>query len=115
MFAFPVQIGKQAGKIILTGSFTAAQAVELLREAKLSVNSKAQRSLVTGKNKDDTSELIANDKVLATPRVKNFTTFIRRVMDGVEKKEVAQGFFGAISLTVPEGVTGIRIEDRIDL
>jgi hypothetical protein len=108
-------LGTQAGKAILTGTMRAQEYVHHLRNKELTVNSKAQRSLVPGANKETTSDLIDNDGVLKMQRMKSFLKFVRRVIDNVERGNVTEGFFGSVSFVLPEQFTRARFEPlRID-
>jgi hypothetical protein len=101
-FVKTVLVGQQAGKLILTGSLRAQEYAELLRGNEITVNPNAQRSLVPGVFKESTRDLIENDGVLKMPRMKNFLKFVHRVMD--------EGFFGSVSLVLPEKFTRARLE-----
>jgi hypothetical protein len=109
-FAKVVFVGHQGGKALFTGTLVAQEYVHHLREKALVVNSNAQRSLVPGAHKESTDDLIENDRVLKMPRMKSFLKFIHRVMDNVEDGKVNEGFFGSVSLVVPEGFNGARLE-----
>lgn len=105
-----VLVGNQAGKLTLTGAFLAQEFVELLRGKEVVVNPKAQRSLVAGAQKEATGDLIDNDRVLKMPRMGKFLKFVKRVMDNLERKDVADGFFGSVSLVIPERFAKARLE-----
>lgn len=106
-----VLLGKQAGKVVFTGSMPASEHINLLRAKEMIVNSNAQRSLgKAGPGKETTSDLIDNDKILKTDRAVNFIKFVNRVMDNVEKAIVNEGFFGSVSFVLPSSFTKAKFD-----
>jgi len=106
----PVLAGHQNGKTILTGTISAADIISALTSEALSVNPKAQRSLAgAGANKETTRQLLDDERVHKTPRMKSFVAFQKRVMEELEKGHSDQGFFGALSLAVPEEFKAARV------
>src|SRR5262245_59624092 len=97
-----VAVGKQNGKPVLVGLMAAADIISHLQSEALAVNERAQRSLAKGTSHETTKELLQDDRVHTTPRMKSFISFMERVMTEIEKGEVGQGFFGAIQLVVPK-------------
>src|SRR5579862_6520245 len=109
-FTKTVLLGKQAGNTILTGNLRGQECVQLLRSKELSVNPRAQRSLVPGVNKEPTEDLIENDRVLKMPRMKSFLRFVNRVIDNLEHDNVHEGFFGAVQFVLPEKFRKARMQ-----
>ena len=84
--------------------------VNLIRSGELGVNANAQRSLMTGKFKESTTDLINADRVERVPRMKNFTLFVERVIKNMESGDKSEGFFGAPQFTIPEAFSSARLE-----
>jgi regulator of replication initiation timing len=102
--------GKSAGKCIMLGMISAADLIELLRTKMISVNENAQRSL--GKTlEESTVDLLDDDRIENTPRMKSITKFLKRVMDNVEKNSPSneEGFFGCLQLAIPDNFHGARL------
>jgi hypothetical protein len=102
--------GKSAGKCIMLGMISAADLIELLRTKMISVNENAQRSL--GKTlEESTVDLLDDDRIENTPRMKSITKFLKRVMDNVENNNPSneEGFFGCIQLAIPDDFKGARL------
>lgn len=116
-FSCSVIQGKSAGKYIMIGMISAADLIEFLRAKIISVNENAQRSL--GKiAEESTIDLLDDDRIENTPRMKSITKFLKRVMDNVEKDQPTneEGFFGCIQLAIPDDFNGARlIVANIDL
>lgn len=104
-----VHVGKQNGKPILVGMMSAHEIIAYLESESLAVNASAQRSLARGQNKETTKELIEDDRVHTTPRMKSFTEFLETLMAKVEEGQKDQGFFGAIQLVIPDKYKGARL------
>lgn len=102
-------IARQAGKVIAIGTMTGAEIVHALRSGQIRVNPQAQRSLVKGAAKDTTAELLDNDRVETTPRMKSFMRFADRLMEELKKGRNTEGFLGCIQLVVPEAYKGARL------
>ncbi|PSO19508.1 MULTISPECIES: DNA sulfur modification protein DndB [Bradyrhizobium] len=109
-----VLLGKQAGKVVFTGSMPASEHVNLLRAKEMIVNPNAQRSLgKAGPGKETTSDLIDNDKILKTDRAVNFIKFVNRVMDNVDRAVVNEGFFGSVSFVLPASFTKAKFDMKL--
>jgi hypothetical protein len=110
MNRFPVFIGRQANKTILTGTINAEELVKELRSQTIAVNPDAQRSLAKGAYKESTAELLEGDTVHKTLRMKELVHFLQRVMEAVKKGETSEGFFGCLQLAIPADFTGATVE-----
>ncbi len=105
----PVFVGRQAGKVILSGTLSADEIVAALVFESMTVNPNAQRSLARGAGKETTKELLEDDRAHRTPRMAELVGFYLRVMEAVEHGDNRQGFFGALQLVIPERFTGARL------
>jgi hypothetical protein len=105
----PVFVGRQAGKLLLTGTLSAQEILTALRFETLAVNSNAQRSLARGAGKETTKELLDDDRAHRTPRMKELVTFYLRVMESVERGDNRHGFLGAVQLVIPERFQRARL------
>jgi hypothetical protein len=105
----PVFVGRQAGKLLLTGTLSAHEIITALRFETLTVNPNAQRSLARGANKETTKELLEDDRAHRTPRMKELVTFYLRVMESVERGDNRHGFFGAVQLVIPQRFARARL------
>jgi hypothetical protein len=105
----PVFVGRQAGKVILTGTLSAHEIITGLISETLAVNPNAQRSLARGAGKETTRELLEDDRAHRTPRMAELVGFYLRVMECVEQGDNRQGFFGAVQFTIPESFTSARL------
>jgi hypothetical protein len=110
----PVFVGRQAGKVLLTGTLSAQEIISALRFETLAVNPNAQRSLARGANKETTKELLEDDRAHRTPRMKELVTFYLRVMESVERGDNQHGFLGAVQLVIPERFTRARLRFAVD-
>jgi hypothetical protein len=110
----PVFVGRQAGKVLLTGTLSAQEIISALRYETLAVNPNAQRSLARGANKETTKELLEDDRAHRTPRMKELVTFYLRVMESVERGDKRHGFLGAVQLVIPERFTRARLRFAVD-
>lgn len=109
-FRKTVIIGKQAGKVTFLGSLTAAELLNLLHNQVVSVNPDAQRSIAKSGEKETTIELLEDDRIESTPRMKSIVNFYRRVMDNVEFRNTNhEGFFGCLQLAIPEHFTSASL------
>src|SRR5258706_15860055 len=105
----PVFVGRQAGKVILTGTLSTHEIIAALISEVLTVNPNAQRSLARGAGKETTRELLDDDRAHRTPRMSELVAFYLRVMECVEQGDNRQGFLGAVQLVIPETFTGARL------
>src|SRR5215472_9475675 len=105
----PVFVGRQAGKVILTGTLSAQEIITALRFEAMAVNPNAQRSLARGAGKETTKELLEDDRAHRTPRMAELVAFYLRVMESVEHGDNHQGFLGAVQLVIPERFTRARL------
>jgi hypothetical protein len=105
----PVFVGRQAGKVILTGTLSAQEIITALRFEAMAVNPNAQRSLARGAGKETTKELLEDDRAHRTPRMAELVAFYLRVMEGVEHGDNRQGFLGAVQLVIPDRFTRARL------
>jgi hypothetical protein len=105
----PVFVGRQAGKVILSGTLSAAEIITALVSSMMSVNPNAQRSLARGAGKESTKELLDDDRAHRTPRMRELVGFYLRVMESVEQGDNRQGFLGAVQLVIPDRFTGARL------
>ena len=112
----PVFVGRQAGKLVLSGTLSAAEIIAALTSSVMSVNPNAQRSLARGAGKESTQELLAGDRAHRTPRMRELVGFYLRVMESVERGDNRQGFLGALQLVIPDRFTGARLKyvDNVD-
>ena len=110
----PVFVGRQAGKVLLTGTLSAQEIISALRFETMAVNPNAQRSLARGANKETTKELLDDDRAHRTPRMKELVTFYLRVMESVERGNNRHGFLGAVQLVIPERFTRARLRFVVD-
>jgi hypothetical protein len=110
----PVFVGRQAGKVLLTGTLSAREIISALRFETLAVNPNAQRSLARGANKETTKELLDDDRAHRTPRMKELVTFYLRVMESVERGDNRHGFLGAVQLIIPERFTRARLRFAVE-
>jgi hypothetical protein len=99
----------QNGKAILVGSMTAAEIIGHLLSESMAVNPVAQRSLTRGTAKESTKELLEDDRIHKTARMKSFINFVERVQAKLEEGIVDEGFFGAIQLAVPDSFQKARL------
>jgi hypothetical protein len=95
-------IGRQAGKWTFTKIWKGNEILAALKTGVLTVNPNAQRTLAKGANATPTHQLVDQDKVHDTPRMKELVQFLNRVMDKVEKGDVSEGFLGAVLTIIPE-------------
>jgi hypothetical protein len=105
----PVFVGRQAGKLVMTGTLSAQEIVTALRFEVMAVNPNAQRSLARGAGKESTKELLDDDRAHKTPRMRELVAFYLRVMESVEHGDNRQGFLGAVQLVIPEAFTRARL------
>jgi hypothetical protein len=105
----PVFVGRQAGKVVLTGTLSAQEIITGLRFETMAVNPNAQRSLARGAGKESTKELLDDDRAHKTPRMRELVAFYLRVMESVEHGDNRQGFLGAVQLVIPAGFTRARL------
>jgi hypothetical protein len=105
----PVFVGRQAGKLVLTGTLSAQEIVSALRFEAMAVNPNAQRSLARGAGKETTKELLDDDRAHKTPRMRELVAFYLRIMESVEHGDNRQGFLGAVQLVIPERFTRARL------
>jgi hypothetical protein len=105
----PVFVGRQAGKLVLTGTLSAQEIITALRFEAMAVNPNAQRSLARGVGKESTKELLDDDRAHKTPRMRELVAFYLRVMESVEQGDNRQGFLGAVQLVIPERFTRARL------
>jgi hypothetical protein len=110
----PVFVGRQAGKVLLTGTISAQEIISALRFETLAVNPNAQRSLARGANKETTKELLEDDRAHRTPRMKELVTFYLRVMESVERGDNRHGFLGAVQLVIPERFKRARLRFAVE-
>lgn len=106
---FPVFVGRQTGKVVLTGTMSAQEIITALRFETMAVNPNAQRSLARGAGKESTKDLLDDDRAHKTPRMRELVAFYLRVMESVEQGDNRQGFLGAVQLVIPVGFTGARV------
>lgn len=106
----PVFVGRQAGKVILSGTLSAVEIVAALTSARMSVNPNAQRSLARGAGKESTKDLLDDDRAHRTPRMRELVGFYLRVMESVEQGDNRQGFLGALQLVIPARFAGARLQ-----
>src|SRR5438046_6539844 len=106
----PVFVGRQAGKLVLSGTLSAAEIIAALTSSVMSVNPNAQRSLARGAGKESTKELLDDDRAHRTPRMRELVGFYLRVMESVEQGNNRQGFLGALQLVIPDRFTGARLQ-----
>jgi hypothetical protein len=105
----PVFVGRQAGKVVLSGTLSAAEIITALTSSMMSVNPNAQRSLARGAGKESTKALLDDDRAHRTPRMRELVGFYLRVMESVEQGDNRQGFLGAVQLVIPDRFTGARL------
>ena len=105
----PVFVGRQAGKVILSGTLSAHEIIAALIAETMAVNPNAQRSLARGADKETTKELLDDDRAHRTPRMGELVAFYLRVMESVEHGDNRQGFLGAVQLVIPARFTGARL------
>jgi hypothetical protein len=105
----PVFVGRQAGKIILSGTLSAVEIITALTSSMMSVNANAQRSLARGAGKESTKELLDDDRAHRTPRMRELVSFYLRVMESIEQGDNRQGFLGAVQLVIPYRFTKARL------
>jgi hypothetical protein len=105
----PVFVGRQAGKLVMTGTLSAQEIVSALRSETMAVNPNAQRSLARGAGKESTKELLEDDRAHRTPRMRELVAFYLRIMESVEQGDNRQGFLGAVQLVIPERFTRARL------
>ncbi len=105
----PVFVGRQAGKVILTGTLSAHEIIAALIAETMTVNPNAQRSLARGAGRESTRELLEDDRAHRTPRMGELVGFYLRVMESVEQGDNRQGFLGAVQLVIPDRFTGARL------
>jgi hypothetical protein len=105
----PVFVGRQAGKLVLTGTLSAQEIITALRFETMAVNPNAQRSLARGAGKETTKELLDDDRAHRTPRMAELVAFYLRVMESTELGDNRQGFLGAVQLVIPERFTRARL------
>src|SRR6516164_7067733 len=105
----PVFVGRQAGKLVMTGTLSAQEIVSALRSETMAVNPNAQRSLARGAGKETTKELLDDDRAHRTPRMAELVAFYLRVMETVEQGDNRQGFLGAVQLVIPQRFTRARL------
>jgi hypothetical protein len=105
----PVFVGRQAGKLVLTGTLSAQEIISALRFETMAVNPNAQRSLARGAGKESTKELLDDDRAHRTPRMRELVAFYLRVMESMEQGDNRQGFLGAVQLVIPERFTRARL------
>src|SRR6516164_6437468 len=105
----PVFVGRQAGKLVMTGTLSAQEIVTALRFEAMAVNPNAQRSLARGAGKESTKELLDDDRAHKTPRMRELVAFYLRVMESVEHGDNRQGFLGAVQLVIPERFSRARL------
>lgn len=103
-------VGKQAGKEMYTSVWKGNDILNALKSGVVTVNADAQRTLAKGASTTPTHKLMDQDKVHDTPRMKAFVQFLNRVLDKVERKDVSEGFLGAVLMTIPEDFTDARWE-----
>ncbi len=108
-------VGRQAGKVILSGTLSAAEIIAALTSSLMSVNPNAQRSLARGAGKESTKELLDDDRAHRTPRMRELVGFYLRVMELIEQGDNRQGFLGAVQLVIPSRFTGARLQFVEDL
>lgn len=102
-------VADQAGKKILIGAMTGQEIVNALRSHHIRVNPNAQRSLMKGAKKETTAELLDNDRIETTPRMKSFLKFAERVMRQLKEDNNMEGFFGALQMVIPDTFEGARL------
>lgn len=102
-------VARQVGKPMFIGAMTGQEIVHALRSQHIQVNEKAQRSLIKGANRESTTELLDNDRIESTPRMKSFLKFAERLMDLLRHGQNTEGFLGAMQLVVPHTFTGARV------
>src|ERR1700737_1749686 len=105
----PVFVGHQAGKVILSGTLSAAEIITALMSSMRGVTPNAQRSLARGAGKESTKELLDGYGAHRTPRMRELVGFYLRVMESVEQGDTRQGFLGAVQLVIPDRFTGARL------
>jgi hypothetical protein len=95
-------LGRQAGKWTFTMVWKGNEIIAALKTGAIRVNPNAQRTLAKGANTTPTHQLVDQDKVHDTPRMKSLVQFLGRVMDNVEKGNLTEGFLGAVLTVIPE-------------
>ena len=96
-----VFVDKSVGKVVMVGTLTAADVVQMLHMGHLGVNPAAQRSLAKGAGKETTKALLQDDRVHRTPRMRDFVEFLKTVMRYLDQGNASHGFLGAIQMVVP--------------
>ena len=104
-----VFVDKSVGKVVMVGTLTAADVVQMLHMGHLGVNPAAQRSLAKGAGKETTKALLQDDRVHRTPRMRDFVEFLKTVMRYLDQGNASHGFLGAIQMVVPEQFKGARV------
>lgn len=96
------------GKKAMLGVASLATYVEWLQNRAFHIPPDAQRSLARGADARSTMDLLDDDKVHSTPRMKEVVAFLRHLIKTTAQGMNGEGFLGTVQLVVPAAFTAAR-------